>query len=76
MGCGSAAAKEPAKQAPAAGQPPNRGQPTTAAAPAPVEVDDGKRMIYNKETGMHEEAKDNLEKKDRPDVRNTYNILG
>jgi hypothetical protein len=71
MGCGSAAAKEPAKQAPAApaGQPPNRGAPPAATATAEhQEEGDGKKMVYNKETGHFEEAKDNLEKKDRPDV--------
>ena len=69
MGCGSAAAKEPAKQAPGApaGQPPNRGGPLPPAAA--TEEGEAKKIIYNKETGLHEEAKDNLEKKDRPDVK-------
>ena len=85
MGCGSASAKEPAAGAqPApAGQPPSRGGPTTQQAAAPAaatapagaglaeETEDGKKKVYNKETGQFEEAKDNLEKKERPDVKKT-----
>jgi len=73
MGCGSASAKEPASGAPPASQPPTRGAPAShAAAPGGAEMEEeSKKKFYNKETGQFEEAKDNLEKKDRPDVRGT-----
>ena len=75
MGCGSASAKEPASGA-QPGQPPNRGPPSAPLAKSEEGMGDGKKMIYNKETGHFEEAKDNLEKKDRPNVKSTYKWLG